>query len=521
MAQDTILFDTMSPDSSDYEKGLKSVTNLLPADANGWREVRALAFKANLALPASSSLVGSFSDPNGTIYVGSTRTAGPSSRLLSYVDSPAAFTNRTPGVDFAGAPSWWTFAKFGDSVIAAPWNVGTGAAIQLQVRTGAAATFANLVTSADRPAPKFLAVSRSHVIGAHNLANGGAGLYAAANPYRFMWCARNNAAVWTPGTDRAGFAQVDDDLGEITGAIGFKDYALIFQQFGVTRLSWIGGDAVWQQDELAAHDFGLGGNASFRWPSIVRAQRAAYYVSNRGPAVTNGESAQFLGEGVVRRELVDPQSSNGWSFTKPITSAYSSDGYVAWLGEFRILAGGKICTVYHVPTGRWSLINDFEALGASSPPEVLGVVKTGTPAYSFDGMRLFNFNAAVNEINAWGFTSATATMTATLATKRWRPSPGTRASITGVRPIFLLDLLGGAYPTVTIFVTGYNEARTAVFTETLTTADADANGVIQGAPLPLSATEFRFSLSIPTLGAAPTIRELTGLEIFYDEVSIF
>lgn len=521
MAQDTILFDAMSPDSSDYEKGLKSVLNLLPADANGWREVRALAFKANLALPASSSLVGSFSDPNGTIYVGTTRTAGPSSRLLSYVDSPAAFTNRTPGVDYAGAPSWWTFEKFGDSVIAAPWNVGTGAAIQLQVRTGAAATFANLVTSPDRPAPKFLAVSRSHVIGAHNLANGGAGLYAAANPYQFMWCARNNAAVWTPGTDRAGFAQVNDALGEITGAIGFKDFALILQQFGVTRLTWIGSDAVWQQEELAAHDFGLGGNASFRWSSIVRAQREAYYVSNRGPAVTNGESAQFLGEGVVRRELVDPQSNNGWSFTRPITSGYSSDGYVAWLGELRVVPNAKTLAAYHVPTGRWSIINDFLAMNASSPPEVLGFIKTATPAYSFDSVRLFNFNASVNEINAWGFTSTTGTLAAALTTKRWRPSPGTRAAITGIRPIFLLDLLGGAYPTVTVTVTGFNEARTAVFAETLSMADADANGVIQGAPLPLSATEFRFSLSIPTLGAAPTIRELTGLEIFYEEASIF
>lgn len=523
MPQDTILFDSMSPDSSDYEKGLKTVLNLLPADANGWRELRAPAFKANLAVPASSSLIGSFSDPNGAIYVGTTRTAGPSSRLLSYVDSPAAFTNRTPAGDYAGAPSWWGFEKFGNSVIAAPWNVGTGAAIQLQVRAGAPATFTNLVTSVDRPAPKFLAVSRSHVLGFHNLAFGGAGVYAAANPYQFMWCARNNAAEWTPGTDRAGFAQVNDALGEITGAIGFKDFALIFQQFGVTRLTWIGNDAVWQQEELAAHDFGLGGNASFRWPSIVRAQRDAYYVANRGPAVTNGESAQFLGENVIRRELVDPQSENGWSFADPIASAYSSDGYVAWLGRFRVQPAASSITVLHVPTQRWSIVNDFFGTleAALSPSSALGVVKTITPVYAFGGVRVFNINTSVNEINAWGFTSATATSASSTTTKRWRPAPGMRAVLTGMRPIFLLDLLGGSYPTISVTVTGYSEARTIAFTETLTMADADGNGVITGAPLPLSANEFRFSVTIPTLGALPAIRELTGLELYYEEASIF
>lgn len=520
MAQDTILFDAMSPDSSDYEKGLKLVQNLLPADANGWRELRSLVSRANVAVPASSSLIGSFSDPTGSIYVGTTRTAGPTSRILEYVDSPAAFTNRTPAGDYAGAPSWWSFEKFGNSVIAAPWNVGTGAAIQLQVRTGAAATFTNLVTSVDRPAPKFLAVSRSHVLGFHNLGFGGAGVYAAANPYQFMWCARNNAAEWTPGTDRAGFAQVNDALGEITGAIGFKDFALIFQQFGVTRLTWIGNDAVWQQEELAAHDFGLGGNASFRWPSIVRAQRDAYYVANRGPAVTNGESAQFLGEGVIRREVIDPQSGNGWSFTSPLTSAYSSDGYVAWLGLLRVSSNSATITALHVPTQRWTILNDFEVVG-SDPPRAIGVVKSITPAFAFDGMRLFNINTGVNEVQALGFTSATATTLATLTTKRWRPAPGQRASLMAMRPIFLLDLLGGSYPTITITVTGYSEARTVAFTETFSMADADDNGVITCAPMPLSANEFRFAVSIPSLGAAPTIRELTGLELYYEEASIF
>lgn len=522
MEYDSIPFQAMVPDAPAWTKGLRIAQNVMPTANGGWREIGVPTLKGTVTLSAGTAIGGTFSDPAGPIWVGVTRSAGPTSRLYEYTPSTETWTNRTPGTDFGGAPAAWSFTKFGTSIIAAPANNGTGTALQLQVRSGSG-NFANLVTSVDRPAPKYVSTCKGYVVAAHNLANGGAGLYASANPYQVMWSSRNNAAVWTPGTDRAGFApNLSDDLGEITGVLGFKDFFLVFQQFGATRFTWVGGDAVWEAQDIASGGFGLPAAWS---SSLIRvSNRDAAYFSNAGPAIVqNGEAAGSLSEGVIQRHLMDQTGAIGtfeYSLdrSKAITAVLDTEtGAVIW-GAYRF----DNAPVQIILSGdRWSVV-DAAGIGGYH----LGAALTELPAFPLEQM--YSFTMAGNDLQAYRFKPATrAVLPIIFQTFRWRGKTGQRVNLHSIRPLLLLKNASttAAYPAVTVLVTPYQDFREAAAASSLLPwSSRDENGWITSEVLPMSANEFVFQVAIPNLnlnGATLSLRDLVGLEIAFGAGSVF
>lgn len=520
MEYDAIPFTHMSPDSSDWEKGLRLVVNAIPESGGTWREVHKRNVLATLALTVNTSLIGEFSDPDGTIYFGTADSGTSTSRLYGFAGT--TFTNLTPGADYANKPRFWRFTKFGASVIAAP-TILSGAAIQLQVRAGGVGNFANLVTSADRPAPRFVAVSKSHVLGAYNNAIGGAGVYAAADPYQFMWCARNNAADWTPGTDRAGFQNVSDSLGVITGLAGFKDFSLLFQQHGVTRLSWIGGEAVWEAQEIATHDCGISADfVNSPWSgSLLRVRRDLFYLSNSGPAVVrNGEAVEFLGEGQIRRFLMDQLT--GSSATSDFTidpqgeidaefCPYTSR--IIWTLKHKQGNGNYFLLVYDLKERRFSIIDGLPSV------RYVGVRRATRPTNPLDNFVFLE--PVLPNINAIDL-AGSGTLEQRYETKRWRPGTGQRSVVHGLRPLLSLDLRGGSYPAVSVAISASPEPRfDSPLAATVSTASVDGNGWISDAAFPLEVGEARFTVTVPDLGANPTQREFPALELAHAPSSVF
>ncbi len=517
---DSIPLERMEPDRSRYTKGLRIAIDLVPARSDSWREVSFLNVFGAVTLPGSFSenaYGGSFSDPGGSIFVATVRQAGPSSRIYEYDPSLVTFTNRTPGIDFAGAPTRWSFTKFGPTVIAAPQNNGTGAALQLQSRGSGGGNFANLVTSADRPAPKYITTAKSYVIGANNLANGGAGVYAAANPYQIMWCARNNAAVWTPGTDRAGFApDLSDSLGELTGVAGFKDFFLAFQEFGVTRFSWIGGDGVWDAQEIAGPEFGLRAEWS---PSITSTNRDTLFMANGGPAaIRNGELAESLA-GPVERFFLDPRAgTNGFPLTRSGVIEACFDVYSkCWVLSAERADFFRVTPILHLPSGRYSILEGATAGVAHG----VAAGRRLSSANPLEAVVFFGIDGV--DLNAYRLAPTTTRETsgAELYTQRWRPATGTRAQLHSVRPLLHLEP-GIVHPSeIRVTVKPFQRPDSAGTSFELTYAERDENGWLVSSKLPCEANEFEFILYIPPLGPNEVIREVPALELAFHPSSTF
>lgn len=504
MEYDSIPFDRMRPDASLYQKGMRLIVNAVPSDGGGWRELGAATVVATVS--ASGVDAGCFSDPAGAIWIGTSNTGGPSSRLYEFDPVGGTFTNRTPGTDYGGAPSRWSFTKFGASVIAAPTH-GTGSAIVLQVRSGSG-NFANLVTSADRPEPKYVGASRSHVIGLNN--QGGAGLYNTADPYQFMWCARNNAAVWSPGTDRAGFGRVNDTQGRITGGAFFKDFFLIFQEFGVTRASWIGGDAVWELQEIGGAADGLRGDIEAS-AAVVTDGRDAFYLAVAGlRVVRNGEVVEEFGEGSQRllRDSIGISGEDWRLVAAPIQGAIAPvSGLMAW--SYSRTDNTRVLLTYHKATDRVSVWEP--TVVPSQGATTIGAALTQRPGHPAEEFVLFVI--FLGTLSAVRFKPAVrASMPLRLYTSRWRPQTGIRASLHSCRPLLVTS---GSYSTITVQVNAAQEPRFAgVNPLTATTASLDDNGWLTSDIFPTEGAEFNFKLSIPDLGTS-TIIDMPAIELAF------
>jgi hypothetical protein len=94
--------------------------------------------------------------------------------------------------------------------------------------------------------------------------------------------------------------------GEITGAVGFEDFFLIFTTSGVFRATYLGGGDIWSLQQVGGWHDGVPEGFD---QAIVASERDCYYLSHTGPkALRNGEAGEDIGIGQVRRWLTSSAS---------------------------------------------------------------------------------------------------------------------------------------------------------------------------------------------------------------------
>jgi hypothetical protein len=536
MQYDALVLDELSPDSSDYEKdGLVFAENGIPVQS-AWRELKG---RAVLGTSAATGY------PNGKLADASISYVGtgakpvdlfPESRLWTF--DGATWVDRSKG-GAAYTATDWNFTKFGPAIIASP----RGGA--LQVRIPPAAAFSDLVVTVDKPRPALLGVVRSVVFGARMEA-GGAGVYATADPQGFCWSDRNDATSWTPGlTGNSGFGFLKDQNGEIKGLACYSAFAVIFKDFGVYRLDYIGGDDMFQPSEIGTGGLGL---ANYLWRnSVVKAGQDIFYFSNLGPTVVyNGTTCQLLGGSKVRRYLTDLLGDYGAQPGFTIDGTYDPYmGVVVWClrpakyagaSNFRVLVVTEIkhgsydaYTVRFSPDeGRWSTAQPKTDYSAGASPngfdiELLVHDTTGVPAtYPLQLMRMIEYTGTA--LRASSFSDTATSLPITLRSKIWRPSasaqvpdPSRRAVLYGVRPVWRADTNGDPYPVLSILISASNDPTlaTGVVQKTVTTASLTDNGFCASSQFPIEAAFFQFDVLVPSMAAA-SLHELHALELAFE-----
>lgn len=118
-------------------------------------------------------------------------------------------------------------------------------------------------------------------------------------PGAVRWCAIGDPTDWpTPNTDdarakQAGREHLNPKLGVVTGIVGNDFFGYVFQEWGITKMSYVGGDAVFNFDTFSE---GIG---CFRYNRIVQVQDLVFFESQFGYHMLQGGQVTNIGAGVV------------------------------------------------------------------------------------------------------------------------------------------------------------------------------------------------------------------------------
>ena len=203
--------------------------------------------------------------------------AGDASKLYKLSGGLWADVSRTSGGAYSTDPSeHWEFAQFGSNAITVN---GTNAPQKFEVGTDS--NFSELAGAP--PTARHIAVVRDFVV-LGNLANGATSLH---------WSGFNNSAQWTAGQNQSD-TQIFPDGGWVQKIIG-GEVGYIIQERSIRRMTYIGGDLVFQFDEIEK-------SRGTRAPqSVVQVGGTFFYLGQDGFYWFNGGQSQPIGTNKVNR----------------------------------------------------------------------------------------------------------------------------------------------------------------------------------------------------------------------------
>lgn len=158
----------------------------------------------------------------------------------------------------------WNFAQFGDNVLCA--NGGPLRSVNLVSGTDSVPT--------DAPEAKDCAQVRDFV-------------FALTTDNKWRWCQFNNSSNWTIGENQADEQPILSGFGV---AIIGGEYAIGLRTTGIDRISYVGGDVIFQFDEISA-EIGC-----ITKSSVANTGKLVFFWSERGPMICDGQTVVPIAE---------------------------------------------------------------------------------------------------------------------------------------------------------------------------------------------------------------------------------
>jgi hypothetical protein len=410
---DTIVFKDWLPDQPDLgNPGLIDAKNCIPVDGT---------FKSFLTLDTSivnetlpGIVTGSFGtyETTGSFVI----FAGTLTNLYRY-ETSGGFSDRSATT--YNAQGEWRWAQYEDIVIAANGNHSPQ-----YITINSAGNFATLGSSSGT-APAAVAVGK---VGQFVVL----GYVAGVSPAYIRWSAIDNPLSWpTPGSStalatQAGEQYLDEGKGPVTSIAGGDLSGLIFQLNAITRMTYIGGSAVFQFDDLHA------GRGAWFANATVQAGGATYFIAQDGIFRTNGVQIEAIGDGKVNRWF---QENAFTGFPNRVYGAFDRNrNLIYWAFPDPTSSGQRPSRIliYNIGEGRFSYAVQNLFLIASSPGN------QGFPyAETTGGMGIIGYSTT----NALGYFSGTPG-TAIFETGEIEGQPGGYSHVSGVKP--LIDVTANA-----------------------------------------------------------------------------
>lgn len=319
MAKPPILFANYEPDRGTASGAGQIAKGVLSASGR-YVPLKGLAvYRSGSALNDYCLGGAGFYDTTGqpAVFVGD---AGKLYKLVAKV-----ITDVSKSGGYAADPDWqWSFEQFGNNIMAA----ARGVTLQRYV-IGSSSVFADV---SGAPTAEVVFRVRSHLF--------------ACSGRTVNWSAFNDVTDWTPDpATQAGNTTVGQDAGIIVAGIGGEQGAL-FQERGIVRIAYTGGDTVWQLDEVE------GGRGACSPASVRRWGRGAFVCAEDGFYFWDGMQANPIGQDKVDRTFA---SDLNYAFRGRVTSAIDTESkswMVAYPGGSSTHANKVL--IYSWADNRWT-----------------------------------------------------------------------------------------------------------------------------------------------------------------------
>lgn len=278
-----------APDESEIgAPGAIDILGALPAQY-GWRQTgNIIALTSNTSLSATSHGGASMMGANGINY-----TFGGDAANL-YMISYTSVANASKVGGYSASAEFWEFVQWGDTCIATDYVDP----IQTNSLNSTAGLFADLITSTETPKARHLAVQGDFlVIGNVNDSDG-------VKPSRVRWSGINDPTDFdVSATTQSDYQDLRGDGGAIQRIVSLGEFALIFQERAIWRMTYVGPPLVFQFDLVEANrGCGTMGNA------VTVSGRRAYYLSHEGFFYTEGVESVSIGAGKIDRWIWEDAS---------------------------------------------------------------------------------------------------------------------------------------------------------------------------------------------------------------------
>tara|TARA_R110000796_G_scaffold65782_2_gene151816 strand:+ start:26127 stop:27674 length:1548 start_codon:yes stop_codon:yes gene_type:complete len=455
--------------------GLTRAEGVLPKEI-GYKPVPVLTDLTTTAIDARPQGMFSARDPAavGTTYV----FVGDISKL--YELSNVSWNDVSGATYTTTAEGRWEFVLWDNLVIA------TNFADVIQVKTLGSGNFAAL--GGTPPQARHIGIVRDFVV-VGNTFDGSDG----NKPNRVRWSGIDDETSWTvaPST-QADFQDLQNNGGWIQAIVG-GDYGTIFQEFAITRMTYIGSPLVFQFDQIESE------RGAYAPGGVIPVGDNIAYLSSDGFYVFDGRQSIPIGDGKINdaffaatgllahnRNYIDRISSANYPNEQILCWSYSSvnadaEGECDIILFYNYSPGGKT---------RWSVLrtNDTDAQAGSTNINHFVIGNSLQPGYTLEGLDAVStsidalpfsldspvwagqnksLSAVTDDLQLALFDSTTNTYyDAFIETGERQLNPHQRTSISMLRP-FVDDVLGNA--NISVALSGRDtELATASFSNTVT-----------------------------------------------------
>jgi hypothetical protein len=431
-----VFFKDWLPDQPELENpGLFDVHNMLPGDtAYRWAPSMETVGSGTI----NSNVKGAF-EANGVTKGSVVTYAGDASGQL-YRVALASVTTANPSsvsINSLSTDDYWSFAQYSDMVVAAsrpnvPRRITIGqnnftalAATGTAPSAGVVGVVGQFVVLGDLEDTS--GTDRSHVI---------------------RWSSIGDPTDWpTPNSSTAVANQSGEQElqlydGEVRAIYGSDQYGVVLQKGAITRMTYLGGTAVFQFDRIEQNV------GSFFQRGSVQVGAFVYFISQEGFCRTNGTGVERIGAGKVDEYFW--RNVNG---SDSVICAYDPEHSLVWWGFSTAgVADQDTALIFNPRTGAWSK--------ATVATQEIFTPATGQASAVRPTLRAVSASGIYSR-----FTGAPVTATAVTSETEWNVAGFSRVG--GIKP--LVDVTANA---VTVALGTRNDRTSAVTFTAETTANA-------------------------------------------------
>lgn len=425
-----VVFGEWLPDLPEYDNpGLTEAKNVIPTSASYVPYLPLSTMGDALSARPQGAISVLDSTGNSLLY------AGTATDL--YQRAGTGWTDKSTAVAYTLTDEdYWRFVQFDEILVATSY-----VDLPQKITIGDAGNFDDLADTGTAPSARHVGViGRFVVLGNTNDATNG------VVPSRIQWCAIDDATNWpTPGSASALATQAGEQFlnaggGPVTGIVGGEQVGIIFQRSSITRVTYVGGNVVFQFDTFERARGNLLPNA------ISQVGNEVYFRSSDGFYKTDGVTVTPIGS-----RKVDNYFLNDFDSTAPhrVYSAVDFDKKVirwSYPGDGNTSGRPNKVLMYNYEENRWARAEDdiecmiggltiatslddlddfFPSIDDVTPP-------LDSPFWAGGNNTLFGFGST-HKIGTFAGTAGTAEIIG----QEVELNPGLYTRVQGVKPIVL------------------------------------------------------------------------------------